>query len=1390
MQRVTRFPNRLYHFIWRNWDVVPAKRLAWFLRVSAASLAIAGGLLAQTRLATGAETPVDWAALHAAQQEKLIVGFESLKEFERLDCTHCKVERSGAFATEGRYSLKAVFDGRGRYRSLHYIAGKNRYFDVSGFALIRADVKCGTGRDSVTLCFSLYETQAMQFGQCFHVAADGVAMITLDLRKAQEKGMDLKKVQRLDFYVPQQCDAVAYLDNVRLIPEGHVSLDAAYFDDFRDLVTKAGGPTGWHAVAVKGRPKLTRVKNASFPGNKSARITTEQEADDGAWVKRVAVANPGRKHRLSCLCSASSQHVRPYVAVRFLDVEFRQLSKSRMPLKLSDSAGKAAAVAEQRFVVPGAATDMEIALGTEGGPGSVVFDAMRLDLAPVEEKADDEVEQRWRASWIWAGGRARPNETIYARTSFSVAGEMQDAYLLVNVDNVVDELFVNGKALPLRKAARKWHTPDLYDISRYLRQGKNAVAVKGHNEDGPGGLILEASVNLKNGQRIVVATDRSWKVSKKPSPDWFAPDFHDTKWAAARVLGRPPVGPWGPVAPHYLGPRDPLTVLSADVPASAAAGETIDVFLTLQPETRPLGRHDIFVNLHSGDAVMARTKLELPRPTNQWKPGKGVKLGPARLSVPRFLKQGECEILLESEGINFVRGEAGVPANRLGMVKLERVPQVPRLATVQVKSHRGAPAVFINGRPIYYMSFASLGTYHYGKNPILSNKGRYQRQFTEAGINIFLFSALNGWDGPDQFDYTENDQSIAQILQVNPNAYVMLKLHVTPAAMWWLDAHPEDAVAVSSEGRRAKGSLAISYASERFRADAARALRKYFSHMRNSFYADRVIGYMVGWGEWLYPGWKEGLFPDYNPQVRDMFRSWLKERYNNDTAALRKAWNKHDATFDTVEIPTEEERARNDNFAFRDPQKSQHVIDYYQFFAHMSADTILYFAKIFKEATDGKLMLGVHYGYIPQLAGNPRRLQHEGHLGLSEVLASPLIDCYVSPQSYGDRAIGQTSTAMIPAAAVTHRNRIHCIESDVRTFCSGACSSAPCRTLRETIEVLRREFALNLCTGSNISWLDLGDGWYNNEGLVQTCGLAQKIGNASMHFDRSSAAQVAVIIDEKSATYQSLYSQVPRSLLSTMRYKLNRMGAPYDIFLLPDAKDIPLDQYRLFVFLNLYAPDEETRRFIKQRVAANARTLLWMYAPGYVRHGRLSVKSMSDLTGITIRKKDVESPLSVKITNPGPLRLKRGHSFGETFPVGPVFYVEDADAEIIGRLSVEKLAGFCLKKMPRHTAAYLAVPTASVEFLREVARHAGVHIYNETNDALYANRHFLSIHTATAGERRFALPGPRCVYDVYAEKLIAEDTTHFTREIQSHTTRLYFLGSAQEIKAFKSFMGR
>ena len=1013
----------------------------------------------------------------------------------------------------------------------------------------------------------------------------------------------------------------------------------------------------------------------------------------------------------------------------------------------------------------------------------MVFDAVRLDALDFGEEA----EGLWRAAWIWATGGAKPGDTIYARKTFTVTGEVEDACVLVTADNVVDELFVNGQALPGGKAAGKLRETDLHELSKYLKKGRNVIAVKARNEGGPGALILEASVNLTNGKSTIIATDKSWKTTREAPANWADPDFDDTQWAAAHVFGKPPVGPWGPLAYRYLGHRDSCAIVDVDMPASAAADDTIDVSVVLQPAARPRRDHGLSVALYLHDAVAATAKLTAPRPLNEWAANEPVKVGPARLRIPLFLKRGRYKIGIGCEGMNFVR--RGKAANDLGTLRVDRVPKPPLLTTVEVRDHRGAPAVFISGKPIHYMSLTTLGTYHYGRNPILSNNGKYQRQFTEAGINVFSFSATNGWNGPNEFDYTENDQSIAKILEVNPNAYLMLKVWVAPVSAWWLDAHPEEAT-ITAEGKRPSGHTPITYASKKFRADAARALTKYLDHVRNSFYADRVIGYMVCWGgeEWLYWGEQERLFVDYNPRVRDMFRLWLREKYENDVAALRQAWHNDKVTFDTAEIAALEERTRSDNFAFRDPQKSQHVTDYYQFFAHLSADTILHFAKVFKDATDGKAMVGAHYGYIPELASNPIRLQHAGHLALSEVLASPLVDFYVSPQSYGDRSIGQTSTAMIPAAAVTHRNKMHYIESDVRTFCSGAQGYGLCATLRETIEVLRREFAINLCTESNVSWLDLGDGWYDNEGLVQTCGLAQKIGDASMHFDRSTAAQIAVIIDEKSATYQSVASRIPSSLISEIRYKLNRMGAPYDIYLLTDLKDIPLNQYKLFLFLNLYAPDEDMRQFIKARVAANGRTMLWMYAPGYVRQGRLAVESMSDLTGITIRKKDIESPLTLKVTEPGPLKLKRGHSFGETFAVGPVFYVDDPEAEVVGRLSVDELAGLCVKKMPQHNAVYLAVPTASVEFLREAARYAGVHIYNETNDALYANRRFLSIHTATPGERRFALLKPCCVYDVYAEKVIAEDAEHFTLDLPARTTRLYFLGSKREVERFVALM--
>lgn len=86
----------------------------------------------------------------------------------------------------------------------------------------------------------------------------------------------------------------------------------------------------------------------------------------------------------------------------------------------------------------------------------------------------------------------------------------------------------------------------------------------------------------------------------------------------------------------------------------------------------------------------------------------------------------------------------------------------------------------------------------------------------------------------------------------------------------------------------------------------------------------------------------------------------------------------------------------------------------------------------------------------------------------------------------------------------------------------------------------------------------------------------------------------------------------------------------------------------------------------------------------------------------------------------------------------------------------------------------------SSEFLRGLARFAGMHIYLDTDDTLYANDRLIVLHTnwRPGAVRTVHLPKRTNVYDALAGgKLVARNAREFTVAVRPRTTYAFFLGS-------------
>jgi len=143
-------------------------------------------------------------------------------------------------------------------------------------------------------------------------------------------------------------------------------------------------------------------------------------------------------------------------------------------------------------------------------------------------------------------------------------------------------------------------------------------------------------------------------------------------------------------------------------------------------------------------------------------------------------------------------------------------------------------------------------------------------------------------------------------------------------------------------------------------------------------------------------------------------------------------------------------------------------------------------------------------------------------------------------------------------------------------------------------------------------------------------------------------------------------------------------------------------------------------------------------------------------------------------------------------PIGPLFHLEDPQARVLGDViySLGRCRpGLGVKTFNAETpekawnSVYVATPNVPAPLLRGIARFAGVNLYNEDGDVLYATPDLLSVHTVSGGKRVFTLPQPvEVVYDLFNKTEIARGVSQFEVTLAPASTALYFTGKADLLK--------
>ncbi len=211
------------------------------------------------------------------------------------------------------------------------------------------------------------------------------------------------------------------------------------------------------------------------------------------------------------------------------------------------------------------------------------------------------------AKWIWDHGSVNPrNYYLCFRRRVTIDNEVVDARLNITADSRYT-LWINGQWInrgPVRGWQKQWFY-DTYDVTSYLKPGKNVIAVLVHHYGigtsqyiaERGGFLAQLEVKTKNqdsANLIVISTDETWRVrqnlgyepntpriflqqgyveqfdARKEPMGWTEVDFDDTNWERAYLIGPPGYPPWTRLQPrnipfHTIEPRYPVRAYNAQL---------------------------------------------------------------------------------------------------------------------------------------------------------------------------------------------------------------------------------------------------------------------------------------------------------------------------------------------------------------------------------------------------------------------------------------------------------------------------------------------------------------------------------------------------------------------------------------------------------------------------------------------------------------------------------------------------------------------------------------------------------------------------------------------------------------------------------------------------------
>jgi hypothetical protein len=666
---------------------------------------------------------------------------------------------------------------------------------------------------------------------------------------------------------------------------------------------------------------------------------------------------------------------------------------------------------------------------------------------------------------------------------------------------------------------------------------------------------------------------------------------------------------------------------------------------------------------------------------------------------------------------------------------------------------------------------------------------RQIRMAYEAGIRFFTLHAHLPWSARSgERRYEMLDAALQFVAENAPDAFILPRLIFSPPASWER-THPDEMTRYVDDS-----TGDVSFASRSFwEGEAEAAVRAAVERVAQGPHAQRVFGFYLEHGEWFC---EKGRGYDVSPANQTGFRSWLRQKYRNNTVAFRAAWHDGAVTFETAEVPSTPPPAGPSLFL---GPRDQRWIDANEYSSDVVAQVLLRLGRAVKEASGGRSAVAASYGYTLELARAA-----SGHLALAQVLASPAIDILTGPVSYTGRTPGGAATFPCPIDSITLAGKLWVSEDDSKTHLASDGTpdvyNPKIGSLEGTRAVQSRNFGAAVARGTGISWMDLwGEGWLDDrevwQGIAYLRTLAETIAARRRGADAQAtpAPDVAVIVDERSFFAVRSDEFLLDRLIAQVREPLLRSGARIGFYLLSDLArpDFP-DTPKLLLFLNAYRIPTAVRMAIKQRYQDDGRTLVWLYAPGAMEQlgigDSAAARDMTEVLGMQLRLQPWASRVGTQILSSvrSPLTdTLRGQKIGEEARFNPTYFVTDPKAVVLGEYASTGHPSIAVRKHARWQSVFIGEPSPlTVPLLRGLYRLAGVPTYTVDDDAAWIGDALLCLHSAPGGGTTVYLPEEGVLVDLLTGETLASGGYGARLSMPPRGTRLLFHGSPTVVARF------